>query len=311
MKDRLLQDGTGARDAVRRDRVRRQSRRRAALRTVAVLPTMLTLGNVLSGFMAIVLASRPVDTALPFGWTPLTFAALFIFLGMLMDGLDGRVARLTRSTSDLGEQLDSMADMVTFGLAPAFLAVTLVGPASPLSASADVLDRFATIVAFIYVACAALRLARFNIESRSDAVNDHLSFSGLPSPGAAGTVASMVLLHEHFVFGLASEWVSNSAKTGMVIVMLLAAFAMVSRLPYVHAMNRYVPRRAPFSTIVMVVIGVLLLFIHFQGVVAAMFVLYALSAPGLAVWNRVMRGRENKAAALGSADKNDDNGKGT
>src|SRR5690606_12393377 len=115
----------------------------------------------------------------------------FIFLGMLLDGLDGRVARMTRSTSELGEQLDSMADMVTFGVAPAFLAVQLVGVVSPLSLAEDMFDRFAMVVAFIYVACAALRLARFNIETKSDNVVDHLSFSGLPSPGAAGTVASM------------------------------------------------------------------------------------------------------------------------
>lgn len=79
---------------------------------------MLTLGNVLCGFVAIFWASLPADADFPFNWTPLTFAAMAIFAGMVFDGFDGRVARLTNSTSAFGAQLDSMADMVTFGLAP-------------------------------------------------------------------------------------------------------------------------------------------------------------------------------------------------
>ena len=92
---------------------------RAARLTIAVLPTLLTIGNLLCGFAAIFFASRLEDLRLPFGWTPLAWAAAVIFLGMVFDGLDGRIARLTRNTTDLGEQLDSMADMVTFGVAPA------------------------------------------------------------------------------------------------------------------------------------------------------------------------------------------------
>lgn len=298
MKDRLIQpeNGTAAEQLRLRRRGERRVRRRAAIKTVAVLPTLLTLGNVLCGFMAVVLASRPADTTLPWGWTPLTFAALFIFLGMVLDGLDGRVARLTRSTSELGEQLDSMADMVTFGVAPAFLAVHLVGIQTPFLALREGLfDRLAIVGAFIYVACAALRLARFNIETKSPDVSDHLSFSGLPSPGAAGTVASLVLLHQHFVHGSDTTWLVAGAKWTMVATMILAAFAMVSRLRYSHVLNRYLPRRAPFPTIVMVVVCSLLLFIHFQGSIAAAFVLYALSAPVAWLWRQMLGGNKKIA----------------
>src|SRR5690606_59337 len=91
-----------------------------------------TLANMLCGFLAIFVASRPVgDANLPWEWTPLTMAAVFVFMGMVFDAFDGHLARLTRSVSDIGEQLDSLADMVTFGIAPAFLAVQLVGVQVP------------------------------------------------------------------------------------------------------------------------------------------------------------------------------------
>ena len=107
------------RSATPQPRPRRRRGKNLRGRPIAVLPTMFTLGNLLCGFMAVFVASRPIDTPMVFDWTPLTCAALFIFVGQIADALDGRVARLTRSTSDLGEQLDSMADMVTFGVAPA------------------------------------------------------------------------------------------------------------------------------------------------------------------------------------------------
>lgn len=262
-----------------------------ALVTMSVLPTFFTLGNLLCGFAAIFLASRPLEVELPLGWTPLAFSAAMIFLGMAFDGLDGRIARLTRSTSDLGAQLDSMADMVTFGVAPAFLAVELIGVRTPfVSATNDLFfDRFAMVVASIYVACAALRLARFNIESAQAPETHHRAhFKGLPSPGAAGTVASMALLHQHFLAGDDDpmQWPVRLAAIGMVLVMLLAAFAMVSRFHYVHVLNRYLRGRAPFSTLWKTVVAVLILFIYPQGSLAAAFVLYALSAPAQWAWQR-------------------------
>ncbi|MEX0774156.1 MAG: CDP-alcohol phosphatidyltransferase family protein [Phycisphaeraceae bacterium] len=294
----------------------------AARRTAAVLPTLLTLGNGLSGFMAIFLASRPADAPLPFNWTPLTFAALFIFLGMIFDGLDGMAARLTRSTSDLGGQLDSMSDMVTFGVAPAFLAVQLVLVPSSLTpffatTSADnYFGRFVLVVAMIYVACTALRLARFNVETKSAEITDHLSFKGLPSPGAAGTVASMVLLHEHYLVShvrrLAAQgmplgpdapmsWSLFLTAMGMVAVMLLAAMAMVSRLRYIHVTNRYMRGRRPFRSIVALVVCLLLVSTFPQQAVAGVFVLYALSAPCVWLWH-VLTGRRRRGLAQAATD---------
>ena len=265
-------------------------RLRAVRVTAALLPTLLTLGNLLAGGAAIFLASRSASVTLPWGWTALTFAAVCIFLGMVFDGLDGRIARLTGTTSDLGEQLDSMADMVTFGVAPAFLAVQLVGIETPfLSDKGNVyFNRMALIVAGIYVACTALRLARFNIEIDQPAEADHSSFKGLPSPGAAGTVASVILLHQHFLAQLEpNHWLLGFSSVVMVLIMLLAAFAMVSRLRYVHLLNRYFRNRARFGAVTRIVVILLLMLIDLQAAMAAAFVLYALSAPGMWLWQKL------------------------
>lgn len=275
-----------------RDRPRAGQRRRRAVRvTASVLPTLLTLGNLLSGCVAIFLASRPTNVALPWGWTALTFAAACIFLGMVFDGLDGRIARMTGSTSDLGEQLDSMADMVTFGVAPAFLAIQLVGVGTPFlsekDSSDDFLSRVALIIAGIFVACAALRLARFNIEVNQPAEADHSSFKGLPSPGAAGTVASVILLHQHFLAQpVPSGLATILTEIGMVLLMLLVAFAMVSRLRYIHFLNRYFHNNAGFGKVVRIVVILMLLMVYPQAVIATTFVGYALSAPGWWLWQK-------------------------
>jgi len=274
-------------------------RRRVARRTMGMLPSLITLCNLLCGFAAIFIASRDPGVKLPFDWSPLTVAAAFIFMGMVFDGLDGRVARMTHNTSDLGEQLDSMADMVTFGVAPAFIAVQLVGVKTPfLSSQHDTLfDRMTLAIAGIYVACAALRLARFNIEAKKPTESDHMSFKGLPSPGAAGTVAALVLLHQKLVSAypnagpgttqVESTWGTFISEVGMVGVMLLVALAMVSRMRYVHILNRYFRGRARFSRLAAIVVVALLLVVHPQGSFAALFVLYAISAPLLWLYRTV------------------------
>ena len=268
----------------------RQLRRRS----VAVLPALFTLGNLLCGFLAIFFASRNSRADLPWHWTPLTLAALFVFMGMLFDALDGRVARLTRQSSDLGEQLDSMADMVTFGAAPAFLAVQLAGIRLPFFSDAGdaAFDRIALVIAGIYVACTALRLTRFNIEKVSGHSRDPLSFKGMPSPGAAGTVVSFVLLHQHFLAKRAADhWSVSAAAISMVALTLLVAVAMVSRMRYPHIANRYFTGKARFNTIVKIVVIAPFLVIWPQAWLATGFALYALSGPTQWLWRLTVRSR--------------------
>ena len=303
---------------------------------MAVLPSLLTLGNLLCGFAAIFYASRDPLVEVMDHWTPLTVAAALIFMGMVFDALDGRVARMIRHTSGLGEHLDSMADMVTFGVAPAFLIIQLVGIGTPFFGSEQAdqyFDRTVLLFAGIYVACCALRLARFNLELTqedaepitAEAESDrdeqpewqkHLYFKGLPAPGAAGTVAGLVLLHQHLLTKSVESAANNSAATapesptatatavGLVIITLMAAMGMVSSLPYVHVINRFLRDRAPFDYVVKAAVIILLLLLFPQWSLAMGFAIYAMSAPavmGLALLRTNWRQPRRPAAPSVSA----------
>ena len=304
----------------RRRASRRTGRRQLGRRTVAVLPTLFTLGNLQCGFLAIFFASRSPATDLPWNWTPLTLGAGFIFFGMVLDALDGRVARLTRKSSELGEQLDSMADMITFGAAPAFLAVVLARIGVPFFSDAmdTYFGRTALVVAAIYVACASLRLARFNIEKGGAVTSDSVSFKGMPTPAAAGTVASFVLMHQHLVpqqvaAGSAEmmhassqsceHWSVSAAAIGMVAIMLLVAVGMVSRLPYPHVANRYFHGKAPFNSIVRIVLVAPFLVIWPHAVLVAGFAGYAVWAPATQWWGRGRRARGSERVPQAAPQK--------
>jgi CDP-diacylglycerol--serine O-phosphatidyltransferase len=277
-------------------------RKRIRRRMIATLPTMLTLGNLLCGFAAIFYASRSPDVQhmLP-QFTPLMIAAGFIFIGMVFDALDGRVARMTHQTSDLGEQLDSMADMVCCGVAPAFLVIHLIGIGTPFfgAAAVDTLfDRLVLVVGGLYVACCGLRLARFNAEIDLPEEVDHSSFKGMPSPAAAGVVASLVLVHQKLTSEairvadgapVTAETLKSAADAvaiGMVALTLLVAIAMVSNVRYTHFANRFLKGRAPFHMFAMVVILVGLMLIEPTITVAALFVIYAISGPVGLFWKK-------------------------
>lgn len=264
---------------------------------LSVVPTLLTLGNLLCGFAAIHYAALPIGASQVFGWSTLTVAGAMIFLGMFFDALDGTVARLTRSASDFGAQLDSLADIVSFGVAPAFMMMRLVshyyGPAwneaiggapSILGPDADnVYGKIIWSIAAIYVSCAALRLARFNVETPSVADEDHRSFRGLPSPGAAGTVASLIVLHQHLLIKtFAAEVPAGFARASSLfipLVTILCAVAMVSRMRYAHIVNRYLRGRRSFRYIVWLVVPLVAAILWLQVTMAIAFVLYALSGP--------------------------------
>src|SRR5262245_53846940 len=142
----------------------KERRRARHLPPMSVLPTLCTLGNLVSGFAAIHYAAKPATYHGPWGWSGLTFAAVMVFVGMLLDAVDGWVARRVRSTSLLGGQLDSLADMVTFGVAPPFMMLQLVGrylgsgvPFIIGPDADDALGKVVWAVAVLYVCCGALR----------------------------------------------------------------------------------------------------------------------------------------------------------
>ena len=233
---------------------------------VSVLPTLFTLGNLVSGFFAIVVASRiaapELGDAAPApklenlreilsSLDPthnLMLCGALIFLAMLFDTFDGQVARMTRTTSDFGGQLDSLCDLVSFGVAPAFLLVKMCPQFTSLHREA------VWAIAGLYVSCAALRLARFNVET--DEKDDHATFYGLPSPAAAATIASMGM----FSYTLRNEinfeyyngydfWLQRLMPPVAVALALL----MVSRIPYPHAVTQLLRRKRSFAHVVMIV----------------------------------------------------------
>ena len=280
-----------------------QSRRRR-IGPVGVWPTLLTLGNLVSGFAAIHYAAKPVldgNAFGPWGWSSLTVAASLVLLGIVLDAFDGAVARLTDSVTELGGQLDSFADIVTFGVAPAFIMLNLlsqylgVGETIISPDAEHTLGKFCWAIAAVYVCCSALRLARFNVETASGRLGDHMNFHGLPSPGAAGAVVGLVLLHEHL------ESIRAGSESGIIgfieaalvllvpIVVLLAAIMMVSAVPYPHMANRYLRGKRSFAYLVRIAAVLSLAIWWLQETLAVVFLLYVLSGPWKLIFSREAR----------------------
>ena len=257
---------------------------------MSVLPTLCTLGNLVCGFAAILYASEDAEFVGPWGWSGLTCAGVLIFVGMLLDAVDGSIARLTRSMSELGGQLDSLADVVSFGVAPAFMMLQLlrrelaadVGPMIIGPEADDALGKVVWAVAVVYVCCAALRLARFNVETGAT-VERSGSFRGLPSPGAAGAVSSLILVHQHLLAGGLGDDVpatfARGTALGLPFVTLLAAFAMVSTIPYAHVTNRYLSGSRSFAYVVRIVVVLALAMWFPQQTLAVLFTTYLVAGP--------------------------------
>lgn len=290
-------------------RSRRPRRHKRRLRTVSTIPTLLTLGNLICGFAAIhfclramfdagaivdasvdaTLNSRLMERLLP---SFLSIAAGLIFLGLLLDALDGSIARLTKGTTDFGGQLDSLADMVTFGAAPGLLvmAVLMAQPdavSKPGPLTGDLWARSFWIMVAVYVACAGMRLARFNVEhARSDL--GHNYFAGLPSPGAAVVVASLVLLHEDLVLNKAlGVVVSPYLALALPFVALGLGLLMVSRVRYLHLANTYLRGRRPFGQVVALMVLLAVFWWYKELTLVVVVCTYAASGPIAALVRRV------------------------
>jgi CDP-diacylglycerol--serine O-phosphatidyltransferase len=260
------------------------------VRKIAILPTLLTLGNAVCGFAAIAYASKATPVTEDF-YYPL--AGGLIIAAMVFDSLDGYVARLSRTASNFGVQLDSLCDAISFGAAPAFLLLRM-GPREDMPR----LHQAVAVIASLYMVCAILRLARFNVETTPDPVS-HKRFRGLPSPGAAGCIASLAILRGE----LAERWVGLDtvqvhqlvgvfAPVGALIVALL----MVSRLPYPHLTKQMLRGRKHFSHLIQVVLVGFMLWLFRELAPVLVFWLYALGIP-VYVWLRGLQRRSLPAQA--------------
>jgi len=275
----------------------------------AVLPTLLTLCNAACGFGAITITAKVGPEH--FGGSELITASQLIFLAMLFDMLDGSAARLTNQTSDFGAQLDSLCDAISFGVAPAFIFLQLSHPAHHLmdtiaTAPFQFHPRILWAIAVLFMTCAILRLARFNVET--DEEDSHEFFSGLPSPAAAGVVASLPIGMKELKDQL-SETGTLSGLTSLAsltwpalvilvpLITLLAAVLMVSRLRYAHVFNQMVRGRRGRKQILQIVISLMLIFIVRELALPVLFCYFAFSAPVRSLWQLY-----RKPAGVGSGE---------
>lgn len=236
-------------------------------RGVYLLPNLFTTGALFCGFYAIVSSMNG----------NFSHAAIAIFVAMLLDGMDGRVARMTNTQSAFGEQYDSLADMVSFGVAPALVVFSWV---------LQDLGRWGWAAAFIYIACAALRLARFNTQI---GVVDKKYFVGLASPAAASIIAATVWVwYDTLPVGV---WAA-----GIAILTAAAGLLMVSNFRYTSFKGMSFRGRVPFAVMLLVVLVFASLIIYQQQGVLAIAVIYGLSGPAAWVYGRITG--KQKAATL-------------
>lgn len=248
------------------------------MKKVAIIPTLLTLGNAVCGFAAIAYASKIDQTEA----TEYYFAVSgwLILAAMVFDMMDGYVARLSRTASKFGGELDSLCDGISFGLAPAFL-VMRMGPGWDPQ---PFLHQFLAGIAGLYMVCALLRLARFNVETTPDA-SSHKRFRGLPSPGAAGCLASLAILRGV----LSNKWpqldtplVRSCIEAWATLGAFAVALLMVSRVPYPHAtkqLNQTLRGRRHFNHLVQFIVIAFVLFLLRELAFILAFWIYALGLP--------------------------------
>jgi CDP-diacylglycerol--serine O-phosphatidyltransferase len=195
-------------------------------------------------------------------------AAIGIFCAMVLDSLDGRVARMTNTQSAFGEQMDSLSDMVSFGAAPALVAYEW---------ALKSLGRWGWVAAFVYCACAALRLARFNVNTT---VVDKRYFQGLPSPAAAALVAGFMWVMNDIGFkGYQLSW-------AMFALALYAGLTMVTNVPFYSFKDVSMKRTVPFAVIVAIALAIAVITIRPPVVLFALFVIYGLSGYFVYAWKR-------------------------
>ena len=271
------------------------------LRDTSLLPALVTLMNGIAGFAAIHYATKgPLGTA---ELGNLTLSAWLIFAAIVFDALDGRVARMTRKATDFGAQLDSLCDTISFGVAPAILMVhtvfTAIGGFGILSLHTPLLGKIVMAIGALYACCAVLRLARFNVENVPDVLH-HMYFKGLPVPGAAATIASLVLLFA-FLQGeiggwKGADWLEIAVATALPAVTLACSGLMISRFNYPHLVNQVIQGDRSCGYIVKARVVIVAAMIFPQMALALGTLGYAASGPARAAWRRIRPAKPPPAA---------------
>ncbi len=245
---------------------------------IYILPNLFTLAALFGGFYAVVMAMNQ----------RFDMAAAGVFVAMVLDSLDGRVARMTNTQSAFGEQMDSLSDMVSFGAAPALIAYEW---------SLKGLGRWGWLAAFVYCACAALRLARFNVNT---GVVDKRYFQGLPSPAAAALVAGMVWV------GIDNGFAGDELRWYAAVLTVFAGVSMVSNVLFWSGKSINLRKSVPFIVLIALVLAFALISSYPPGILFGLFLAYAGSGYVVAAlrWRR-RRLHRHEAPAPQAADIDD------
>ncbi len=243
-------------------------------RGIYLLPNLLTTGAMFGGFYAVVAAMQGKFEA----------AAVAVFIAMILDGLDGRVARMTNTQTEFGAQYDSLSDLISFGVAPGLVMYqwALVN----LQSLGAAWGKAGWLAAFVYVACAALRLARFNTQIGKV---DKRFFVGLPSPAAAAVMVGMVwVFHDLEVTG-------RNVQIPAFMLTLAVGLLMVSNVSFYSFKDFDLRNRVPFVAVLVVLLVFALTTLDPPKVLFGVFLLYALSGPVMWAWRRWRKFQRRKA----------------
>jgi len=244
--------------------------RKQRLKTITILPSLITILNGIFGFAAIVVTSKG----------QFSLAGYFILLAMIADMLDGRLARMSQNTSSFGGQLDSLCDVISFGVAPVFLMLKVME--SELTkwinySDENFIQRFIWVTAAAYLSCAAIRLARFNVENEED-TSAHMNFVGLPTPAAAGVIVSLIIFQQKHMDILSV--LNLTIIFALPFVVLGTAMLMVSRIKYPHVLNQYLRGKKPFAHLIKILLLLAFVIWNLQAALVLIFCGFAVSSFG-------------------------------
>ncbi len=252
-------------------------------RGVYLLPNLLTTGAMFAGFYSIIAAINARYTE----------AAIAILIAGVLDGLDGRVARATHTQTEFGMHYDSMSDLISFGMAPAIL--VFMWSLQSLAALGNLPGKLGWLAAFLYCACAALRLARFNSQAR---VADKRYFQGLASPAAAGTLVSTVwFCVEHGIDGAQAAW-------PMLALTILTGLLMFTRLRYYSFKSASISQRGPLTWALLLLLLFVLLAVDLPLMLMLIGILYVTSG-AVITWRGRQRRRERGQDSRGQTGRSD------
>jgi CDP-diacylglycerol---serine O-phosphatidyltransferase len=242
---------------------RKKKFRQKERKGIYILPNLFTSASLFGGFYAIIAATQGRYEA----------AAVSILISAILDGLDGRVARLTHTTTHFGVEYDSLSDLVAFGVAPGILAFQW---------ALRPFGRFGWLAAFLFVVCGALRLARFNVQKST---TDSNYFRGLPIPAGACFIASLILFIEE-IGGMPEDW-----PLLIVVTIYIISFLMVSRVGYSSFKKMEIRNQKPFNVLVSLILIFIVVAYKPKIMIFLLMFLYALSGPILALYRLYRRRR--------------------